>query len=93
MEIFLKKGILERSLEGCCGGVGGKEEADEYEELLLLLRPDDKSIELSDPVCERRGASAAVMSPKYCSERATASLWGTPAKAITILSGLKKAFL
>jgi hypothetical protein len=92
VEIFLKKGILERSLDGCCGGVGGKEEADEYEELLLLW-PDDKSVKLSDAVCERRGASVAVMSPKYCSERATASLWGTPAKAITIRSGRKKAFL
>lgn len=53
-----------------------------------VLPADTESIDVSDPVRESAGISAPFMSPKYCSVSCTASAWGIPANATTILSGL-----
>lgn len=63
--MFLKKGIRESRLEGCCGGDGGIE--------LLLLESESEPNEVSDPVCDKIG-SVFGMSPKYSSANLTASL-------------------
>src|ERR1700710_1715322 len=81
VERFLKKGTREASFDGSWDGEG-----DDATELSLLW-PEEEPIEVSEPVRERVDVSDLGMSPKYCSERLTASSWGTPAKATTILSG------
>ena len=88
MERFFKKGIFESSLEGCCRGEG---EGDDIE--LPLPSVEDEFTDVSEPVLERDGAAALAMSPKYCSASLIASWSSTPAKAITIFSGVKKVFL
>jgi hypothetical protein len=45
VERFLKNGIRESNLDGCCGGVGGAEESKDME---LSLDSDPKDV--SDPV-------------------------------------------
>ena len=61
VEMFLKKGILDSNLEGCCVGEAG---IDEDEHSLLCLAKE--SIDVFDPVCDRTGVSDFGMSPKYC---------------------------
>ena len=90
VEMFLKKGIRDRSFEGCCVGGGGCEDIEDIE---LSLCVDEDSTELSDPVCESKGASDLGISPKYCSVSLTASSWCTPANATTIRSGRKNVSL
>ena len=90
VEMFLKKGIRDRSFEGCCVGDGGCEDIEDIE---LSLCVDEDSTEVSDPVCESEGASDLGISPKYCSVSLTASSWCTPANATTIRSGRKNVSL
>jgi len=85
-ERFLKKGILERMLEGCVAG--GAEADDEVSDDASLTPDSDPSSEVSDPVLESSGAGLGSISPKYRSVSRTASACGTPANATTILSGL-----
>lgn len=92
VERFLKKGIRERSLDGCCVGEGGDEVADEME-LLSLTSLDEELADVSEAACVMRGVSDFGMSPKYCSASRRASSCWTPAKATTILSGLKNVSL
>lgn len=88
VEMFLKKGILERSLEFCCcwGGVDERDEAP-----LLLLSDSSASLLVSEPVLEGSDDDACCspffMSPKNLSASLTASLCSTPAKATTMRSG------
>lgn len=86
VEMFLKKGILESNLEGCCAGEDGIDEVEDAE--LPLLRLAKESIDVSEPVCDKAGVSDFGMSPKYCWASFTASSCCTPANATTILSGL-----
>jgi hypothetical protein len=93
VEMFLKKGIRDRSFEGCCVGDGGCEDIEDIEDIELSLCVDEDSTELSDPVCESKGASDLGISPKYCSVSLTASSCCTPANATTIRSGRKNVSL
>ena len=86
VEMFLKKGILESNLEGCCVVEGGIDVDDDVEVTLLWLAKE--SINVSEPVCDKIGVSDFGMSPKYCWTSFTASSCCTPANATTILSGL-----
>lgn len=85
VEMFLKKGTRESNFDGPWDGEGGVDFDDAAE--LPLLSLEDESVEVSEPVRDREGGSDLGMSPKYCSESLTASSWGTPANAMTILSG------
>ena len=84
VEMFLKKGILERSFEDCGGapvGVG-------WSAVKTCCWGAELEAVLSDSRLMSDGPVPFSMSPKYCSVKRTASLWFTPAKATTILSGL-----
>ena len=90
VEMFLKKGIRDKSFEGCCGGDGGCEDIEDIEPSLCI---DEESDEVSDPVCESKGVSDLGIFPKYCSVSLTASSCCTPANATTIRSGRKNVSL
>lgn len=89
VEKFLKKGILDMippsfvcedaaccTIDCCRSGFRGSE--------------DSETVEAS-PSCARTGPSPRFISPKYCSASFTEVEWSTPAKATTILSGLKNS--
>lgn len=79
VERFFKKGILDNRVEFCGGapvGVG-------WSAVKVCCGSGADS-----PRPTSEGPFPAAMSPKYCSDNRTASLWFTPAKATTIRSGL-----
>ena len=73
MDRFLKKGILERSLDVWGGDDGGDDEGvlgELYEDVGVEgeeLVSDPEVKEVSRPVPERTGPSCLCMSPKNCS--------------------------
>lgn len=72
VERFFKKGILERSLDDCCGDPEDNDDTDDAAESLLCELASDAD-DASDPISEIVGSSVPLISPKCCSANFTAS--------------------
>ena len=101
MDRFLRKGILDKSLDVCGGDdegeVAGEVYADDIEEEEEEDGEDEYGFNVEesesddfDSILDKFCPGVFIISPKNFSVRLRPSSWLTPAKATTILSGRKK---